>query len=158
MHYLIQKSTELGIRTLQPITTEHTVVHKINYDRLRANAIEAAEQCGRTCLPEVKEIRPLKELLANWNSEHPLIFCDESGGGTPVNEALANTTPPLGILIGPEGGFSKSELETLHQKPYVTPIGLGPRILRADTAAIASISCIMSLCGDWNKAPKFEAS
>lgn len=157
-HFLVQKAVELGVTCLQPILTRHTVVRSVNTEKLRANVIEAAEQCGRLDLPEVNEMVALEALLASHPAEQPLILCDESGGGNAANKVLSaiGSDKALVIAIGPEGGFSQEEFALLRQKPYVHTIGLGPRILRADTAALAALTLVQAFCGDWELAPHFE--
>ncbi len=155
--YLIQKATELGASVLQPVMTQFTQSERVNEQRLRANAIEAAEQCERVEVPELKAPLGLRDLLATWPKDRILLFADESGRG----RALACVLPelkdkPLGVLIGPEGGFSPDERTLLYRIAHVVGVGLGPRILRADTAAIALLAAIQSSIGDWNIAPHFQ--
>lgn len=150
LDYMVQKATEMGAARLQPVITQHTQSARVNLDRMRANVIEAAEQCGILSIPEVLEPRKLPALISGWNHETRLIFCDEREDG----EHPLDTLGKLGgndfaVLIGPEGGFSANERELLRSKPFVTPIGLGPRILRADTAAVAALSLIQAKIGDW---------
>lgn len=141
--FIAEKATELGVSGLQPVITQHTIVTRVNEERMLANAIEAAEQCERLTVPVVCPAKKLMELLATWPVERTLLFCDESGGGKPILQVAASAKAghPYAILIGPEGGFSKEEIAHLHTLPYVTPVSLGTRILRADTAALAAISC-----------------
>jgi len=141
---------EMGAGLLQPVLTQHTQMAKIGVERLRANALEAAEQCGILAVPPVREAVKLDRLLAEWQPERRLIFCDEAAAGDnplPVLSALPRT--PLGLLVGPEGGFSEAERLHLHALPFVTAIPLGPRILRADTAAVAALAMIQATLGDW---------
>lgn len=152
--FIAAKATELGVSALVPVLTEHTVVSRVNIDRLRANAIEAAEQCGRLGVPQIHETASLSALLQNWPSDRKLLVCDETGGGRPILDALhdlrsGEAAGSWAILIGPEGGFSASELDLLAEKAIVTRVGLGPRILRADTAAVAALSCWQAVLGDW---------
>ena len=126
--------------------TQRTIVDRLNLDRLRAHAIEAAEQCSRTALPELAEPMKLATLLRNWNDDRALLFADEQGG-TPFT-AVARSGPAA-ILIGPEGGFTDDERALVRANPAATAITLGPRILRADTAAAAAISLWMGVAGDW---------
>ncbi|HUT51652.1 MAG TPA: 16S rRNA (uracil(1498)-N(3))-methyltransferase [Alphaproteobacteria bacterium] len=144
-------ATELGVSVLQPVTTRRTVVGRVNTERLRANAVEAAEQCGRLTVPAVLEPVALEALMDQWPPDRRLMLCDETGGGQPVATALAQDprTTPWAVLIGPEGGFDPSELDALGKHPIVTRVGLGPRILRAETAAIAALACWQVLVGDW---------
>ncbi|MBE0532392.1 MAG: 16S rRNA (uracil(1498)-N(3))-methyltransferase [Rhodospirillales bacterium] len=150
--FLIEKTTELGVSRLIPVFTRHTATERVKVERLRAHAIEAAEQCERLSVPEVAEPVTLERLLAEWPAGRTLLVLDETGGGAPIAAALAEnaTTPPChGILIGPEGGFSFNELDALRKLAFVTPVGVGPRILRAETAALAALSCWQALVGDW---------
>jgi 16S rRNA (uracil1498-N3)-methyltransferase len=148
--YLAQKATELGISVLQPVFTRHTIVTRVNLERLRANAIEAAEQSGRTDIPETREPLPLEKLLANWPTERKLLFCDEAGDAPTIAEALKSSrNEPWAILTGPEGGFDPKERELIRAVPSVVPVTLGQRILRADTAALAALAVWQSLAGDW---------
>jgi 16S rRNA (uracil1498-N3)-methyltransferase len=144
--WLVEKATELGAARLVPVVTRRTIVDRLNLERLRAHAIEAAEQCERTALPELAEPRKLDALLRDWPAERSLYFADE-GGGEPLGEAAR--PGPAAILIGPEGGFMDEEREAIRALPQARPISLGPRILRADTAAVAALSIWMSAAGDW---------
>ncbi len=151
---IAEKATELGAAAIVPVMTENTSVSRVNLGRLRANTIEAAEQCGRLTLPDVRQPAGLADLLAGWPVGRRLLVCDETGGGAPVIDALhrireTSDCNAWGILTGPEGGFSGSELDLLAENPIVTRIGLGPRILRADTAAIAALVCWQAVLGDW---------
>jgi 16S rRNA (uracil1498-N3)-methyltransferase len=154
--YLAQKATELGVSLLQPVITAHTSVSRVNIGRLSANAVEAAQQTGRLTIPEVRPAAALHEILAAWPQTRRLMFCDESGSGPPVAEALSaesdNGRPPWAVLIGPEGGFATSELDALAKLPFVMPVSLGPRLLRADTAAVAALACWQAALGDWAEA------
>lgn len=152
--YLVEKATELGAGRLRPVFTERTVVERINRQRLQAHAIEAAEQCERLCVPEVDMPIELMQLIESWPSGRRLILCDESGGGRPIAAALTGSgaepaEQPLAILVGPEGGFSRRELDRLTALADIVPVGLGPRILRADTAALAALAICQALRGDW---------
>jgi len=144
--WLVEKATELGAARLQPVITHRTIVDRLNLDRLRANMIEAAEQCDRTTLPELREPVKLPSLLKNWNESRALLFADETGG-LPIAEIAR--AGPTAILIGPEGGFTPEERAAIRATPGATAIALGPRILRAETAAAAAISAWMSAAGDW---------
>ena len=144
--WLIEKATELGAARLVPVITQRTIVDRLNADRLRAHAIEAAEQCERTALPELAEPAKLEALLKSWPPGRSLYFADESGG-----EPFAPAPGPAAILIGPEGGFTDAERELVRACPEAKPVSLGPRILRADTAAIAALSLWMAAAGDWDK-------
>jgi 16S rRNA (uracil1498-N3)-methyltransferase len=143
--WLVEKATELGIARLVPVITRRTVVDRLNLDRLRAHIVEAAEQCGRTALAELAEPEKLGAVLSAWPAERILYFADETGG-----EPLRPTAGPAAILIGPEGGFTKEEREAIRALPQARPIGLGPRILRAETAALAAVALWMGAAGDWN--------
>jgi 16S rRNA (uracil1498-N3)-methyltransferase len=148
--FVAQKATELGATLLWPVFTRHTAMERVNLERLRANAIEAAEQCGRISVPEVREPIRFDGLLDLWPSGRRLICCDETGGGEPILDALADhPAGPAGLLIGPEGGLAKEELDRLEKTPNVCRVGLGPRILRADTAALAALACWQAAVGDW---------
>lgn len=149
---LVQKATELGVRVLQPVFTRRTIVTRVNLERMRANAIEAAEQSGRLSIPETREPLSLEKLLSSWPVERRLIFCDEGGGAMPIATALSHESEvPLAILTGPEGGFDPPESEALRRSTFVVPVSLGPRILRADTAALAALAIWQSICGDWKQ-------
>lgn len=153
--YLSQKATELGVSAMQPVMTVFTSVARVNVARLAANAVEAAQQTGRLTVPEVREPAPLSNLLDAWPEGRRILFCDESGGGPPVVDALAairgGDPGPWAVLIGPEGGFAADELDRLGKLPFVTPVSLGPRLLRADTAAVAALACWQAALGDWAK-------
>lgn len=147
---LIAQATELGVARLLPVLTRFTGVDRLNSERLRAQAIEAAEQCGRLTVPAIADACPLPALLAQWPPARPLLFADERGNGRPVAAAVRpGPRPAPGLLIGPEGGFSEEEGRDLIACPFVTAIDLGPRILRAGTAAVAALACWQALCGDW---------
>jgi 16S rRNA (uracil1498-N3)-methyltransferase len=149
LDYMVQKAVEMGVGVLQPVITEYTQVRNINPKRMRANAIEAAEQCGILTLPELKEpikLTALNEILG----ETLLVFCDEDAPHERPYEILKHHQgKPISLLIGPEGGFSPNERDLLRAKQNVVRLGLGPRILRADTAAIAALAIIQSKAGDW---------
>lgn len=156
--FIAEKATELGISTLWPVFTRHTVVTRVNEERLFANAVQAAEQCERLSVPAVRAAEPLDKALAHWPAERRLLVLDETGSGMPIAEALGRLPPgPAAVLTGPEGGFAKSELDDLKRLPFVTFIGLGPRILRADTAALAALSCWQAWCGDGRERPPFRS-
>lgn len=145
-----EKGSELGASLIWPILTRHTDVARVNVDRLRANALEAAEQSERLNVPEVRDPIDLPKLLSTWPAERPLIVCAEIGDARPVAQVIADLPAgPIAVLIGPEGGFARSELDTLLAKPFVKPARLGPRILRAETAAFAALTCWQALKGDW---------
>jgi 16S rRNA (uracil1498-N3)-methyltransferase len=147
--YLVQKAAELGASVLQPVFTRRTIVSRINQDRMAANAIEAAEQSGRLSVPEIREGIALEKLLASWPQKRRLFFCDEGGDAKPLAEAVRGIGGSAALLTGPEGGFDPSEREMLRALPFVTPVTLGPRILRADTAALAALAIWQSVGGDW---------
>ncbi len=150
LDYMVQKATELGVARLRPVMTHHTNAERINLDRMRANAIEAAEQCGVLRIPEVQPPQKLAAVLAAWDPARRLIFCDE---GAPIADPIAalSAVPPgpLAVLIGPEGGFSDDERATLVAAPWTARIALGPRIMRADTAAVAALALVNAVLGDW---------
>lgn len=148
--YLTQKATELGVRVLQPVLTRRTVVRRINEERMRANAIEAAEQSGRLSVPEVRGAVDLDKLLATWPAERRIVFCDEAGEAPPIAQALAHAEDGLwAILIGPEGGFDPAERAAIRALGCTVPVSLGHRILRADTAGLAALAVWQALRGDW---------
>ena len=148
---VLEKATELGAAKLQPVITRRCVADKLNLERARAITVEAAEQCARTALPDIAEPVKLDALLRSWPDDRRLFFADESGGA-PAARAFAAHSGPAAILIGPEGGFDASERELLRAHPNVSPIALGPRILRGETAAIAALALWMGTCGDWTDA------
>ncbi|MCO5082823.1 MAG: 16S rRNA (uracil(1498)-N(3))-methyltransferase [Rhizobiaceae bacterium] len=150
LDYLVQKAVEMGAGVLQPVATQHTQVARPGSDRLRANVIEAAEQCGILAVPEVRETVKLDRLLADWENGRRLIFCDEDADtNNPMSKLAGIGEKKLGLLVGPEGGFSEEERRMLRALPFVTAIPLGPRILRADTAAVAALAVIQATIGDW---------
>ncbi|MBT9447089.1 MAG: 16S rRNA (uracil(1498)-N(3))-methyltransferase [Hyphomonadaceae bacterium] len=159
---IVEKATELGVRTLQPVLTRRTVSETVRLERLRAIAIEAAEQTERLDVPEIAAPLPLHRILDGWDGERPLVYADEAaddpsaawggaqGRARPVGEALRDVrAPALALLTGPEGGFDAEERRLLRSLPYVVPVSLGPRILRAETAVIAALAVIQSSWGDW---------
>ncbi len=150
LDYMVQKATELGVARLRPVLTRYTVAERVNLDRMRANAIEAAEQCGILRIPEVAEPDRLQRVIDGWDDSRPLVFCDEAADVPDPLAALA-TLPrgPAGLLIGPEGGFADEEREMLIRQPYTLRLSLGPRIMRADTAAVAALALINAVVGDW---------
>ena len=155
--FLVEKATELGVSCLQPVLTRHTDVARVNLDRLAANAREAAEQCERLSLPEVRPPRELFALLADWPARRRLLVCSESGPARPLAEVLLEAggpdAGPWAVLVGPEGGFARSELDGLGNLAFATPVGLGPRVLRADTAALAALACWQAVLGDGAERP-----
>lgn len=147
---IVEKAAELGAARVVPVITERTNADHTRVDRLQAIATEAAEQTGRLDVPEVKEPVKLETLIAGWDAGRRLLFCDEAGDAAPVLEALKGAPAgPWAILIGPEGGFSSRERDRLRALPYATPATLGPRILRADTAAISAMTLWQAALGDW---------
>jgi 16S rRNA (uracil1498-N3)-methyltransferase len=152
--FLAEKATELGVSALWPVITRRTIVTRVNAERLRANAVEAAEQSQRVSVPEIFEPAALPELIARWPRARRLILCDETGRGEAIVDALAGLprNEPYGILTGPEGGFEPGELDALGDLPFVTRVSLGARVLRADTAALAALACFQALLGDWRAA------
>jgi 16S rRNA (uracil1498-N3)-methyltransferase len=152
LDYMVQKAVEMGVSLLQPVLTQHGQVARVSSERILANAIEAAEQCGLLSLPEIKPLLPLTDILTGWNPERRLVFCDEEAEVQSPLEALADLScMPLALLIGPEGGFSAEERAFLLKRPNVVRLSLGPRILRADTAAVAALAVIQAAAGDWRK-------
>lgn len=151
LDYMVQKATELGVSVLQPVMTEFTNVNRIKQERMRANAIEAAEQCNLLGVPEIRMPEKLSTLLSVWPSDRTLIFCDEAAEVSSPLAVLRSLSPgPVALLIGPEGGFSPAEREELLGKPFVSAISLGPRVMRADTAATAALALVQAVCGDWH--------
>jgi 16S rRNA (uracil1498-N3)-methyltransferase len=144
--WLVEKATELGAARLVPVITQRTIAERVKLERLETIAIEAAEQCGRTRLPEITEPVGLKQLLERRDAARRLYFADESGG-EPAADAFTPT--PALILVGPEGGFTDDERSLIRAAPNATAISLGPRILRAETAALAALAAFMALAGDW---------
>ena len=146
--FIIEKGTELGVRSFQPVLTARTQFPRLNVDKARLQAIEAAEQTERMDIPEVRGAHPLLDVLAAWG-DTPIIFADEAGNAQSAKEVCAKLPAPIAILIGPEGGFTDAERTELRAMPNVHPVTLGPRILRADTAAAALLSVWQSVNGDW---------
>lgn len=146
--WLAEKACELGVARLIPVITQRTIVDRPKHDRLRAHMVEAAEQCGRTALPELAEPITLARLLKDWPAGRALIFADEEGGA-PFAEVAAKSPAPAAILIGPEGGFTDAERALIATVPEARAVSLGPRILRADTAAAAAVSLWQAIAGDW---------
>lgn len=153
LDWLIEKATELGVSALMPVWTARTQAERINLERLTALAIAAAEQSERLSIPELRAPRRLDRLLANWPARRPLLVCDETGSGRPIAEALTGSPPgAAAFIIGPEGGFDARELDALGKLPIVTRVGLGPRVLRAETAALAAVAVFQAIAGDWRRA------
>jgi 16S rRNA (uracil1498-N3)-methyltransferase len=154
LDYMVQKAVEMGASALCPVITRHTQVARVNLERMRANAIEAAEQCGVLAVPEIVEPVAFEALLAGFDPERLLVFCDEGAEEADASEALRMGRANLGgnklaVLIGPEGGFAPAEREALRRMTNVVRISLGPRILRADTAAVAALTIVQATLGDW---------
>jgi 16S rRNA (uracil1498-N3)-methyltransferase len=151
LDYMVQKAVEMGVSRLQPVLTRHGQVARVNADRLRANAVEAAEQCGILTLPEIAEPTALTRVIAEHDRDRVLIFCDEDAEVANPVAALGAVPPrvPLSVLVGPEGGFAEDERAALLKLPNVVRFALGPRILRADTAAVAALAVVQAVLGDW---------
>jgi 16S rRNA (uracil1498-N3)-methyltransferase len=155
LDYMVQKAVEMGVSRLQPVLTQHGQVARLNLERMRANTIEAAEQCGILTLPDIGPPLALERAIAERDPARLLVFCDEDAELKDPVAALAGARntgggpPPLAVLIGPEGGFAAAERAALMRLPNVARLALGPRILRADTAAVAALALIQSVLGDW---------
>ena len=151
LDYMVQKATEMGVARLRPIMTRFTNAERVNLERMRANAIEAAEQCGILHIPAVMEPAKLDAVLAGWDGSRHLIFCDEGAAiGDPIAALRAVPRGALAVLIGPEGGFAEEERAKLVAALFTTRISLGPRIMRADTAAVAALTLVNAVLGDWH--------
>lgn len=157
--FVAAKAVELGVANFQPILTQHTIVDKINLERFKSNIKEACEQCERNDFPQIFDVKKLDKFLADAkNSEKIFILCDESGKGAKASEILSKINAEkkeIVILVGPEGGFSKEEFAKMYELKNLYPIGLGPRILRADTAIISALTLVQEFLGDFNLKPKF---
>jgi 16S rRNA (uracil1498-N3)-methyltransferase len=150
--WLVEKATELGASALLPVWTTRTQAERLNLERLRAHAIEAAEQSERLSVPELRSPEALGRALAAWPAERRLIVCDESGAGEPIGAAAARLlVGPIALLVGPEGGFDQTELDALGKLSFVSRVGLGPRVLRAETAALAALAVYQAIVGDWRR-------
>jgi len=154
LDYMVQKAVEMGASRLQPVLTRHTQVARVNLERMRANAIEAAEQCGILTIPDIAEPLALERLIAARDPARLLVFCDEDAEIKDPVATLATARrhegePALAVLIGPEGGFAEDERAALLRAPNVVRLALGPRILRADTAAVAALALVNTVLGDW---------
>ena len=148
--FIVEKAAELGAARVVPVFTHRTNAERLRPDRLRRIAVEAAEQCGETYVPEVAQAARLDRVLAGWDGTRRLMFCDETRSARPAAEALGGAGGgPWAVLIGPEGGFAPEEAAGLRARPYVVPVALGPRVLRADTAAVAALTLWQSALGDW---------
>jgi len=146
--FIIEKGTELGVKTFQPVLTARTQFPRLNVEKARLQAIEAAEQTERLDVPEIREAKPLLDILSAWG-DTPILFADEAGDTESAQDVCANHPAPIAMLIGPEGGFTDAERKELRAMENVHPVTLGPRILRADTAAVALLSVWQSVRGDW---------
>lgn len=150
LDYMVQKATEMGAGVLEPVLTRHTMVSRVNTGRMRANAVEAAEQCTMLSVPQVSEPRALDVVLRNWPATSKLIYCDEAAEMSSPLDVLSGMDAAVGgVLVGPEGGFSESERQMLASLDFVVAISLGPRIMRADTAAVAAFAIVQAVLGDW---------
>jgi 16S rRNA (uracil1498-N3)-methyltransferase len=160
LDYMAQKAVEMGARRLRPMVTRRTQVSRINIERLMANAIEACEQCGVIWTPEVTAPEPLETILAKWPAERLLVFCDEDAPERSPLDALAGKPAGRGVslMIGPEGGFDERERSAILDVPNVLRISLGPRVLRADTAAVAALTLIQAILGDWPRSVRGRSS
>ena len=158
LDYMVQKATELGVARLQAVITRHTVAERVNLDRMRANVIEAAEQCGILRIPEVLAPMPLTKVMGQWEPLRTLVFCDEEAPvADPIRVLEAARPGPVAVLIGPEGGFAEEERALLLGLPHVVRLALGSRIMRADTAAVAALALVNAAIGDWRSAPDADA-
>lgn len=154
LDYMVQKAVEMGAGALRPVLTRYTQSGRVNLERMRANAVEACEQCGVLAVPAIEEPVALEALLAGWQAgegARMLVFCDEGEASQNPLAALEKLSPgtPLAVLVGPEGGFSEEERVLLRAQPFVVPMPLGPRVLRADTAAVAALAVVQARLGDW---------
>lgn len=157
--FLVEKATELGVSKLFPVFTRHTNSARINLERMRAHAIEASEQCERLTVPDIDAAKTFEQFITGWPRERRLLVLDESGGGEPIAKILASLQaapggPPheCGFLCGPEGGFEESELDAIRKLDFVSPVDLGPRILRAETAAVSALACWQAFLGNGHRA------
>lgn len=154
LDYLVQKATEMGAARIEPVLTRRTIAERVNVERLASNVIEAAEQCGILRVPSVAEPVKLERLVKDWDASRRLIFCDESATVADPIAAIRSAcqdllSPSVAVLIGPEGGFDPEERALLLAQPYTLVISLGPRIMRADTAAVAALAVVNAAVGDW---------
>lgn len=158
VEYIVEKATELGVRAIQPVITRRSVVTRVNVEKLGAQAIEAAEQSERLDVPPVAEAMKLDAVLRHWNPQDILIYGDEMGQGQEPCDLLKEEWcgRRIGVLIGPEGGFSPEEMDALRVAPFAHALTLGPRILRADTAAFAALTLVQAYLGDWQEKPRFK--
>ena len=151
LDYVVQKATELGVRRLRPVITARTIAGRVNLERMRANVIEAAEQCNLVFVPEIAEPEKLEKVLATWEKGRALVYGDETADVANPLAALRGLRPPAAVLIGPEGGFTEAEKALLTSCAFVTRISMGPRIMRADTAAVAALALMQAAIGDWHQ-------
>ena len=147
--FIVEKAVEMGVARILPVQTQHMHADRIRQDRLQAHAMEAAEQCGATVVPQVADLAGLEKVLAGWDTARRILWCDEALAGNKTAFASGLRGQPWAILIGPEGGFSDREQTRLRGMPSVVPLSLGPRILRADTAAVAALTLWQAALGDW---------
>jgi 16S rRNA (uracil1498-N3)-methyltransferase len=153
LDWLVEKATELGVTAFLLVWTARTQVERVNLERLRARAIEAAEQSERVSVPEIRAPERLDRLLSVWPGARRLVLCDESGAGEPISDAVARLPPgPVALFVGPEGGFDETELDAFGKLSFVTRVGLGPRVLRAETATLAAVAVFQAVAGDWRRA------
>jgi len=155
--FLVEKATELGVRYFRPVLTERCPISRINHDRLKSNAIEAAQQCERFDIPVIYPLMPLNKALETWTIDVPLFICQERGEATTVARAFGDLKPktPIGLFIGPEGGMTTPEIAYFKSFSFTRFMNLGPRILRAETAALAALTCYQALTGDWDSSSRF---
>lgn len=154
---VVEKAVELGVSKILPLVTQHAVVKHANLAKLQAHAIEAAEQCERSDVPAITSYDTLAKLLGDWPGDRVLLYGDETGTGESLaNVIAANHKAKFGVLIGPEGGWSEDELRMLQLAKNAKAFGMGPRILRADTAAVAALACVVSATGEWEQKPHFK--
>jgi 16S rRNA (uracil1498-N3)-methyltransferase len=151
LDYLVQKAVEMGATRLMPMITRHTQVARVNVDRMRANAIEAAEQCGILGVPTVEEPLPFAQVVAGLSPERVVVFCDEEAEGDPLMALMGAPSGPMAVLIGPEGGFAEEERRAILVRERMVRLSLGPRVLRADTAAVAALALVQAARGDWRR-------
>ncbi len=160
LDYMVQKAVEMGASILQPVLTRHTQVSRVNGERMRANVIEAAEQCGILSLAGIADPVPLERFLSQRDPQRLLVFCDEAAEVTDPLQALragpAALSQGTDVLIGPEGGFAEDERAVLLRQPQILRLSLGPRILRADTAAVAALALVQAAIGDWTAAGQYQ--
>ena len=150
LDWLVEKATELGASALTPVWTMRTQAERLNLERLRAHAVAAAEQSERLSVPELRPPEALDQMLAAWPAGRRLVVCDETGAGEPIGKAVTRLSlGPAALLVGPEGGFDQTELDALGKLSFVSRVGLGPRVLRAETAAVAALAVFQAIAGDW---------